>query len=323
MIKNVLITGGGGFLGSHLAEYFLKQNQRIICVDNFCTGWRPNKSYLESIGQKNLFFVEADVTQEWDNWISQVPPNILTDVTHVFHLASAASPCHYQRLPLETMWANSRGLQFAIEQADRLGAKVVFASTSEIYGDPHTSPQKESDWGNVNSFGPRACYDESKRFGEALIYSSNQKNKSRHGLVRIFNTYGPRMHHEDGRVIVNFMKQVIAKKDLTIYGSGRQTRSFCYVSDLIEGLVQYARKDLDFPVNLGNDQEISILELVDLLRKKIFIDQKISIVHQPPVTDEPVQRCPDLALARKHLAPWTPKVSLQDGLLLMRDWLLQ
>jgi nucleoside-diphosphate-sugar epimerase len=241
---------------------------------------------------------------------------------YVFHFASPASPPHYQRLGLETMWVNSVGLSLAMTFADQVGARVIFSSTSEIYGDPEISPQPETYWGNVNTLGPRSCYDESKRFGESLIYTYNLKNKTQHGLVRIFNTYGPRMNPNDGRVIINFLVQAMKGEALTVYGSGQQTRSFCYVDDLIEGIMKYAESPLTEPVNIGNDHEFTILEAAETV-KKIFSDKKLKIEFQALPKDDPKQRKPDLSKAKKLLAPWSPKVSLAEGLRHVIKWLEQ
>lgn len=315
--ESVLVTGGFGFLGSHLVEHYLKQGYRVIAVDNFCTGSRSNLSYFErEISEKRVIAVEADVSQNWDLWLEKIPD--LNSLKFVFHFASPASPPHYQRLGLETLAVNSTGLSHALNAADRFQARVVFASTSEIYGDPAVSPQPESYWGNVNSYGVRSCYDEAKRFGEALIYTHNQKHKTHHGLVRIFNTYGPRMNPADGRVIINLLVQAEKGLPLTIYGTGEQTRSFCYVDDLIAGITRYAETSLTQPINLGNDREFSINELAQTIQA-LYPDRKLEVQHLPLPQDDPQQRRPDLTLARQHLAPWTPQVQLKDGLIKMRE----
>ncbi len=307
----VLITGGGGFLGSHLAEKYLLLGAYVVCVDNFSTGLRQNKDHLLSLAgaDKNLMFLEKDIVEPWEPWCGFLPAGF----DFVFHFASPASPVHYQRLGLETMWANTLGLSRALGFADKRGARVVFASTSEVYGDPEFSPQPESYWGHVNSFGPRSCYDESKRFGEALVYTHNLKNKTRHGLVRIFNTYGPRMDPNDGRVIINFLTQAQQGGPLTIYGDGKQTRSFCFVDDLIAAIQSYANLDCTEPMNIGNDCEFSILEAAQTVQK-IFSDRELKIEFQDFNIDDPKQRRPDLTMARKLLSPWSPAVSLEQGL---------
>lgn len=307
---NVLITGGAGFLGSHLAERLLKDGNHVFLVDNFCTGQRKNLVYLQNLqGNKNLLFIEADVIMPWDAWTPSLPPK----VDLIFHFASPASPPHYQRLALETMWVNSLGLSRALEFADQRKGRVVFASTSEIYGDPEISPQPESYWGNVNTVGPRSCYDEAKRFGEALIYTHNMKWNTNHGLVRIFNTYGPRMNPTDGRVIINFLVQALRGEKLTVYGDGQQTRSFCYVDDLIDGIILYAQSSITRPVNLGNDAEFSILEAAQAVQG-MFPQKKLDIVYQDLPADDPKQRRPDLSTAKAELKGWSPKINLEEGL---------
>lgn len=318
-ISGVLITGGGGFLGSHLAEYFLRKNIPVVCVDDFCTGLRSNQTYLEELDvpEKKFQFIETNVTESWNSWTGNIKNK---KISHIFHFASPASPPHYQRLSVETMWVNTKGLENAILYADQINARVIFASTSEIYGDPEFSPQKESYWGNVNTQGPRSCYDEAKRMGEAVLYSYNLKNKTNHGLVRIFNTYGPRMNPNDGRVIINFLVQALLGKDLTIYGSGSQTRSFCYVDDLVAAITRYAATNLTTPVNVGNETEFTILELAQLV-EKIFAEKKLQLNFFDLPKDDPRQRRPDLTLAKQVLAPWQPKISLASGLEKMLEWL--
>jgi len=242
------------------------------------------------------------------------------NITHVFHLASPASPPHYQRLALETMWANTVGLEKCIEFADRQGARVVFASTSEIYGDPQVSPQPEDYWGSVNSFGHRSCYDESKRFGESLIFSHNRKQDTWHGLVRIFNTYGPRMDLNDGRVIITYLDHAHRGLKIPIYGHGTQTRSFCYVTDLVRALMLYAEKGLRLPINIGNDREFTMLELVDKIQN-IFPQQKLEKSFKELPADDPKQRRPDLTRAKDLLSPWKPEVPLEEGLLKTLLWI--
>jgi nucleoside-diphosphate-sugar epimerase len=320
-MTGILITGGGGFLGSHLAELYLGRGHQVICVDNFCTGFRSNRQYLESLPEAKgrLQFIEADVSRPWSLWTDQIAID-RKKISHVFHFASPASPVYYQKLSIETMWVNTIGLQEAMLFADANNGRVIFASTSEIYGDPEFSPQPESYWGNVNTLGPRSCYDEAKRFGEALLYTHNLKYKSKHGLVRIFNTYGPRMNPSDGRVIINFLVQAIRGEKLSVYGTGEQTRSFCYVNDLVAGVDSYARTVKQDPVNIGNDKEFTILELVQTVQQ-IFASKKLSVEHFPLPKDDPKQRCPDLTKARIDLQPWEPKVSLKEGLQKMADWL--
>jgi nucleoside-diphosphate-sugar epimerase len=322
-LKGALITGGGGFLGSHLAERYLRAGLPVVVVDNFCTGMRSNFEVLKQIADEvrtPFCTIEANVIQDWSSWTKQIPKEILPTISHVFHFASPASPPLYQEMAFDTMWVNTLGLEQALRFADTQNARVIFASTSEVYGDPLVSPQPESFWGNVNSFGYRSCYDEAKRFGETLIFTHNWKMKTSHGLVRIFNTYGPRMNPTDGRVIINFLTQALRNEPLTMYGDGSQTRSFCFVSDLVEGITRYAERDITEPVNIGNDREFSLLELVKVI-EDIFAPQRIEMIHKPLPHDDPRQRRPDTTKARALLANWQPKVQLREGLILMRDWL--
>jgi nucleoside-diphosphate-sugar epimerase len=320
-MTGLLITGGGGFLGSHLAESYLRQGHQVICVDNFCTGLKSNRQFLENLPEAKGRFqmIEADVSRPWSLWTEQIaiPKN---QISHVLHFASPASPPHYQRLSIETMWVNTIGLQEAMLFADAHKGRVIFASTSEIYGDPEISPQPESYWGHVNTLGPRSCYDEAKRFGEALMFTHNQKYGTRHGMVRIFNTYGPRMNPSDGRVIINFLVQALRGQALSIYGAGQQTRSFCYVDDLVAGIQRYAMTEAQEPVNLGNETEFSILELAQTIQE-IFAGKNLQLEHFALPKDDPKQRRPDLGRAKELLAPWGPKVSLKEGLQRMIRWL--
>ena len=320
-MTGILITGGGGFLGSHLAELYLRKGLPVVCVDNFCTGFRSNRQFLENLpeGKGRFQFIEADVSRPWSLWTDQIAMD-RKKISHVFHFASPASPVYYQKLSIETMWVNTIGLQEAMLFADAHHGRVIFASTSEIYGDPEFSPQPETYWGNVNTLGPRSCYDEAKRFGETLLYTHNLKYKTPHGLVRIFNTYGQRMNPADGRVIVNFLVQALRGEKLSVYGTGLQTRSFCYVSDLVAGIDGYARTQKQDPVNIGNDREFTILELVQTIQE-IFSGKTLQVEHFPLPKDDPKQRCPDLSKARKDLHPWEPRISLKEGLQQVASWL--
>ena len=318
--STTLITGAGGFLGSHLTETLLKQGHFVIGVDNFSTGSRSNLEYLKALPESptHFQFLEQDVCQEWSNWASQTL--LKAPLKYVFHFASPASPPHYQRLALETMWVNSLATAHALKFADQHNARVIFSSTSEIYGDPDVNPQPESYWGNVNTVGLRSCYDESKRFGESLIHTHNLKHGTHHGFVRIFNTYGPRMNPADGRVVINFLVQALEGKPLTIFGKGSQTRSFCYVDDLIEGILRFARLlDFEGPVNVGNPNEFTIAELANEI-KALFPNKKLEIQFRDLPIDDPKQRCPDLRRAQEKLN-WQPKISLREGLKKMLQWL--
>ncbi len=317
--KTVIVTGGCGFLGSHICESHLKSGDRVVSVDNFSTSNLGNDEFLKKMGGENLIVVEADVTQSWNEWSAHLPESWLENVACVYHFASPASPPLYQKLALETMWVNTIGLSNAMNWADRHTARCVFASTSEIYGDPTIHPQTESYWGNVNTCGPRSCYDESKRFGESLLYTHNWKKGTQHGLVRIFNTYGPRMNPTDGRVVVNFLVQALQGKDLTVFGDGAQTRSFCYVDDLVNAIRKYADSNLTSPVNIGNPVEFTVLELAQKVQE-IFSDKKLKLTYHDFPKDDPKQRCPNISIAKSKLA-WEPKIDLQTGLTKMIDWL--
>ncbi len=303
----MIVAGAAGFLGSHLCEAHLLQGEEVLGIDNFATGMRETITYLQS-KYPRFSFLEKDVSEPWGD---------LPNHSRVYHFASPASPPHYQRLAVETLWANALGLKSAIHYADKHQARVIFASTSEIYGDPTVSPQPESYWGNVNSYGMRACYDEAKRFCEALLFASNKANNTQHGLVRIFNTYGPRMNPNDGRVIIQFLMQGIENKPLTIYGDGSQTRSFCYVDDLVQGILLYAASDETEPMNLGNDQEFRIDTLATIVQQELFPEKKLTIHYSPWPADDPRRRCPDLTRAKRILG-WQPTISLREGLEAMK-----
>lgn len=318
-MKTVLISGVAGFIGSHLAEFYLRNNDVVIGIDNFLTGSIDNITYLKNISEKNFFFFQHDVCSDWSHIhtdlqklisLKQTPD--LSKPSLVYHLASPAAVNQYQKFSFETLWANSLGLEKALIFADEYQARLVFSSTSEVYGSPLKNPQSESDLGLVNSFGPRSCYDEAKRFGEALIYEHNRKNKNQHGLVRIFNTYGPRMNADDGRVVIQFIRQALQQQDLTIYGNGKQTRCFCHIHDLIQGLTLYADSPLTTPINLGNDSEITVQQLAELV---IELTQSQSrITYHPALTDDPPQRQPDLRKARE-LLKYKPSIDLKNGLM--------
>lgn len=307
--RTILVTGGAGFIGSHLCGYLLNQGHKVICLDNFFTGSRQNiKHFLKN---KNFKLVRQNVIKPfYFKAIARRARPIRVD--EIYNLACPASPIHYQRDPVETINANVIGMKNCLELAKKTGAKVLQASTSEIYGDPKVHPQKENYWGNVNPIGRRSCYDEGKRCAETLCFDYWREYRVKIKVARIFNTYGPRMALDDGRVISNFITQALKNKEVTIYGDGSQTRSFQYISDLILGLVKFMKaQDFIGPVNLGNPGEFSINELA---RKIIKLTQsKSKIIYQPLPSDDPKQRQPDISLARRKLR-WQPKVKLEDGL---------
>lgn len=315
-MKLAIVTGAAGFLGSHLAMSLMQDQFAVIGIDNFCTGQERNIELLRE--QKNFHFIEGDVCDPeiWKSVRKLIAAQDF-ELAQVYHFASPASPPHYQRLNIETMMVNSNGLLECLNFATSLGGRVVFASTSEVYGDPAVHPQTEDYWGNVNSFGARACYDEAKRFGEALIYSFNERHGTKHGLVRIFNTYGPRMNPNDGRVVINFLVQALRGENLTIYGDGQQTRSFCYVDDLIAGIRKYAASELIEPVNLGNPGEFTVLELAEVVRG-FFPEKNLQMEFLKIPKDDPKQRRPNIAKA-KQLLGWEPRIILRDGLQKMRQ----
>lgn len=298
--KRVLVTGGAGFLGSHLCEKLLREGYDVLCVDNFYTGSKTN---IEDL-LKNPYFelMRHDITFP-----------LYVEVDEIYNLACPASPVHYQRDPVQTTKVCVHGSINMLGLAKRTKAKILQASTSEIYGDPEVHPQPESYRGNVNPLGPRACYDEGKRCAETLFFDYHRQHGVRIKVARIFNTYGPRMHPNDGRVVSNFILQALRGKPITVYGDGSQTRSFCYVDDLIEGLVLLMNTDDEFtgPINLGNPQEVTILELAETVRE--LTGSKSDIEFKPLPKDDPRRRCPDISLAKKVLG-WEPRVPLREGL---------
>ncbi len=301
----ILVTGGAGFIGSHLCKRLLKEGHYVICLDNLFTGSKENIRDLEKY--RNFEFIRHDITQP-----------ILLEVDMIFNLACPASPVHYQYNPVKTIKTNVLGTLNMLGLAKRVKARILQASTSEVYGDPTVHPQSEDYWGNVNPIGLRACYDEGKRCAEALCFSYHRQNNVDIRVVRIFNTYGPNMLPDDGRVISNFIVQALKGEPLTIYGRGEQTRSFCYVDDLIDGLMGYMfledkshRKDLSGPVNLGNPEEFKIIELANLILKLTSSNSKIIYKDMPP--DDPARRRPDISIARR-LFGFSPKISLKAGL---------
>jgi len=298
--KRILVTGGAGFLGSHLCERLLTEGHEVICVDNYFTGSKRNIEHL--IGLPRFELLRHDVTFP-----------LYVEVDEIYNLACPASPIHYQYDPVQTTKTSVHGAINMLGLAKRVRAKILQASTSEVYGDPAMHPQQESYWGNVNPIGTRSCYDEGKRCAETLFFDYYRQHKLRIKVVRIFNTYGPRMHPNDGRVVSNFIVQALLGKPITIYGEGLQTRSFCHVSDLVEGLVRMMASDDDCigPINLGNPAEITIAELA---REIIALcGSRSELVFLPLPADDPTRRCPDIALARQHLG-WQPLKDRKDGL---------
>jgi UDP-glucuronate decarboxylase len=299
-MKRVLVTGGAGFLGSHLCEKLLREDQEVLCVDNFYTGRKENVAHLA--GDSRFEIIRHDVTFP-----------LYVEVDEIYNLACPASPVHYQFDPVQTTKTSVHGAINMLGLAKRVKAKILQASTSEVYGDPETHPQPEHYWGHVNPIGIRSCYDEGKRCAETLFFDYHRQHKLRIKVMRIFNTYGPRMHANDGRVVSNFIVQALRNQPLTIYGDGRQTRSFCYVDDLITAMMRLMDTPDDFigPVNCGNPREFTILELA---RKIIALTGSSSeIIFRPLPSDDPRQRKPDIALARQVLQ-WEPQVALEEGL---------
>ena len=301
MSKKILITGGAGFLGSHLSERLLKEGNEIICLDNFFTGRKQNIEHL--MDHKNFELVRHDIVEPY-----------MCEVDEIYNLACPASPVHYQFNPIKTMKTSVLGSLNMLGLAKRTGAKIFQASTSEVYGDPHVHPQQESYWGNVNPIGIRSCYDEGKRTAETLFMDYHRQHNLKIKIIRIFNTYGPNMHPEDGRVVSNFIVQALKGQDITVYGQGNQTRSFCYASDLIDGFVRLMNSDdsITGPINCGNPNEFTILELAEKVIK--LTNSKSKIVYKPLPSDDPMQRKPDISKA-KQLLGWEPKIQLEEGLL--------
>ena len=294
-----LVTGGAGFIGSHLCDSLLKRGTRVLCLDNLFSSSKRN---IETFLQRPAFeFIRHDIVQP-----------ILLEVDQIYNLACPASPVHYQRNPVKTVKANVIGTLNCLGIAKRVGARILQASTSEVYGDPHVHPQSEDYWGHVNPVGPRSCYDEGKRVAETLMVDYHRQNGVDIRIARIFNTYGPRMSVEDGRVVSNFIVQALRGKPITVYGDGSQTRSFCYVSDLVAGLLALMETpDLFHPVNLGNSTEISVIELAETVRDMVGTGSEIVFAGLP--VDDPTRRKPDVSLAAEQLG-WEPQVSLSEGL---------
>lgn len=301
MKKRILVTGGAGFLGSHLCEKLLSQGDEVICLDNYFTGSKKNIVHL--IENPYFELIRHDITM-----------SIFLEVDEIYNLACPASPVHYQYNPIKTVKTSVMGAINMLGLAKRIKAKILQASTSEVYGDPEVHPQKEDYWGHVNPIGSRACYDEGKRCAETLFMNYYKQNNVKIKILRIFNTYGPRMHPNDGRVVSNFIVQALKGQVLTVYGDGKQTRSFCYVDDLIEGMISFMNTgdDIIGPLNIGNSVEFSILELAERVIK--LTKSKSQIVFNPLPEDDPIQRKPDITMA-KNILKWEPKIQLEEGLI--------
>jgi dTDP-glucose 4,6-dehydratase len=305
-VERALVTGGAGFLGSHLCEQLLRRGTEVICVDNFVTSSRSNVAHLAEM--PGFEVIEHDVTE---------PLLIPGDCDLVLHLASAASPPDYFRLPIETLRAGSLGTANALDFAALCGARFLLASTSEVYGDPRESPQRETYWGNVNPIGPRSVYDEAKRYAEALVSAYRRERGTNTAIARIFNTYGPRMRPDDGRMIPTFVGQALAGEPMTVTGSGKQTRSLCYVDDTVRGLLALAASEHPGPVNIGNPHELPVSRIAEEIRSLTWSESPIT--HIDAATDDPQRRCPDISLARSELR-WQPEISLKDGLERTVEW---
>ena len=299
--KQVLVTGGAGFLGSHLCEVLVEEGEDVLCLDNFYTGSRANIQHL--LGKPNFELLRHDVTFP-----------LYIEVDEVYNLACPASPIHYQHDPVQTTKTSVHGAINMLGLAKRTGAKILQASTSEVYGDPEEHPQSEHYWGHVNPIGPRSCYDEGKRCAETLFFDYRRQHNLPIKIARIFNTYGPRMHPDDGRVVSNFIVQALKGESLTIYGDGSQTRSFCYVDDLVTGLIRLMRTEDDCtgPVNLGNPDEFQIKQLAE--RVLALVGSTSNIIYKELPQDDPQQRRPDITLAKARLN-WQPSIALDDGLI--------
>ncbi|MCA9268474.1 MAG: SDR family oxidoreductase [Planctomycetales bacterium] len=305
-IKRILVTGGAGFLGSRLCERLVEQNHDVICLDNFFTSQKSNVVHL--LSRPNFELIRHDVT---------LP--LLLEVDEIYNLACPAAPGHYQYNPIKTIKTSVMGAINMLGMAKRCHAKILQASTSEVYGDPEVHPQTESYRGNVNPIGPRACYDEGKRAAETLFMEYHRANRVNVRIVRIFNTYGPRMHPFDGRVVSNFIRQAIAGEDITIYGDGSQTRAFCYHDDLIEGIIRMMNGPDGFvgPVNLGNPGEFTIKQLAEMVVE--LTGSRSQLIYEPLPDDDPTRRRPDITLAQEKLG-WSPQISLRDGLTRTIEW---
>jgi dTDP-glucose 4,6-dehydratase len=300
--RKILISGGAGFIGSHLCDFFIKNGDVVWCIDNFITSERKNIQHL--LENKNFVLIEKNILEFDENEINE-------KFDYVLHFASPASPVDYMKYPIETLKVNSTGTEKMLNIALKSKSIFLFASTSEVYGDPLIPVQNEEYWGNVNPVGVRSVYDEGKRYGEAITMAYHRKFKLNTKIIRIFNTYGPKMRLNDGRVIPNFIYCALNNKPLPIYGDGKQTRSFCYIDDLIEGIIKILEVEYNLPINLGNPEEFTIIELAEKI-EKIF-GKKLGIKYLPGLPDDPKKRKPDITLAKKLLS-WEPKISLDEGL---------
>lgn len=299
MVKTI-VTGGAGFIGSHLCEYLIEKGHKVVCVDSLITGRRTNLENIEN--HRNFEFIEHDITE---------PFFIEDEIDYIYHLASPASPTDYLEHPIHTLKVGAFGTYHLLGLAKQQGARFLLASTSEVYGDPKVNPQQEEYWGNVNPIGPRGVYDEAKRYAEAITMAYHRSHNVDTRIARIFNTFGPRMRLDDGRAVPNFIGQVLRREPITVYGDGSQTRSFCFVSDLVEAIYRLMMSEYDLPMNLGNPEELSILEFAKLIKKLCESDSEI--VYEQLPQDDPMQRKPDIGKA-KNILKWEPKVGLEEGL---------
>ena len=305
-MSKTIVTGGAGFIGSYLCEYLIERGHKVVCVDNLITGRRTNLENIEN--HRNFEFIEHDVTE---------PFFIEDKVDYIYHLASPASPKDYLEHPIHTLKVGALGTYHMLGLAKQQGARFLLASTSEVYGDPKVNPQPEEYWGNVNPIGPRGVYDEAKRYAEAITMAYHRSHNVDTRIARIFNTFGPRMRLDDGRAVPNFIGQVLRREPITVYGDGSQTRSFCFVSDLVEAIYRLMMSEYDLPMNLGNPEELSILEFAKLIKKLCESDSEI--VYEQLPQDDPMQRKPDISKAKEILG-WKPKVGLEQGLIKTIEW---
>ena len=299
-MKRIVVLGAAGFLGSHLCDFLLARGDEVIGIDDLSSGSLANIGHLES--HSAFSFTKVDICNQF---------SVDGDVDVIMNFASPASPPRYQAMPIQTLRTGSRGTENALNLAHQKNARFLMASTSEIYGDPAVSPQPETYWGNVNSIGERSCYDEAKRYAEAICMAYKREYDLNLGIVRIFNTYGPRLDAEDGRVVSNLVSQALQGEKLTIYGDGSQTRSFCYVSDEVRGIVALMDSELTGPVNIGNPNEFTMNELAELVKE--LTGSTSEVVYRPLPADDPMRRCPDISLAKKELS-WSPEIQLREGL---------